>query len=168
MTTHNSGGRRRRRWRRIAHLHGGRLGQTIPPLDELDDVIDKRVASGETEEDATTAVIEDFERSAATANARITPLLPASGIIVAGSGILTREGDAAAYLAFVAMAFALAGVGYLAISVFTHAGRRSVGLPPTRADVAFARERLTQKESRAEVGSFFSFIGFLVLLIVIL
>jgi hypothetical protein len=168
MTTHNSGGRRRRRWRRIAHFHGGRLGQTIPPLDELDDVIDKRVASGETEEDATTAVIEDFERSAATANARITPLVPASGIVVAGAGILTRENDAAKYLAFVAMAFALAGIVNLAVSVFTHAGRRNVGLPPTRADVAYAHDRLTKKESRAELGSFLSFIGFITLIIVIL
>jgi hypothetical protein len=168
MTTHNSGSRPRRRWRRVAHLHGRRLGQTIPPLDELEDAIDKRVASGETEEEATTAVIEDFERSATTANARTTPLVPASGIVVAGSGILTKEGDAAAYLAFLAMAFAIAGLGFLAVALFTHAGRRNVGLPATRADVAFAHDRLTKKTSRAELGSFLSFIGFVILLIVIL
>jgi hypothetical protein len=165
MTT---GGWLRRTWRRISHFHGARLGQTIPPLNELDDVIDKRVASGETEEEATTAVIEDFERSATTANTRTTPLVPASGIVVAGAGILTKQSDAAAYLAFVAMAFALGGLGYLAVALFTHAGRRKVGLPPTRADVAFAHERLAKKESRAELGSFLSFIGFVILLIVIL
>jgi len=66
------------------------------------------------------------------------------------------------------MAFAIVGLGFLAIAVFTHAGRRNVGLPPTRYDVAFAHNRLTKKESRAEVGSFFSFVGFIVLLVVIL
>jgi hypothetical protein len=134
-----TGGWPRRTWRRISHFHGAHLGQAIPPVDELDDVIDKRVASGETEDEATTAVIEDFERSATTANARTTPLVPASGI-----------------------------VGYLAVALFTHAGRRNVGLPPTREDVAFAHDRLTKKQSRAELGSFLSFIGFVILLIVIL
>jgi hypothetical protein len=94
MSTDSSRGWLRRRWHRVAHFHARRLGQSIPPLDELEDVIDKRVASGESEEEAT--------------------------------------------------------------AVFTHAGRRNVGLPPTRADVAFAHERLAKKESRAELGSFLS------------
>ncbi len=166
-----SGGWIRRTWNRVAHFHGRRLGQTIPSLDELDESIEKRIASGETEEDATGAIIEDFERSATSVNARTTPLVPASGIIVAGSGILARgagEGDVAIFMAFLAMAFALGGLGFLATSLFTHAGRPRVGLPPTRADIAFVHERLTKKESNAQVGSFLSFVGFAVLLIVIL
>jgi hypothetical protein len=60
------------------------MGQKIPPLDALQDEIDKRVAAGEIEEEVTLAVIEDFEKSAATVNARTTPLVPASGIVVTG------------------------------------------------------------------------------------
>ena len=69
------------------HLHADRLGQKIPPLDALEDEIDKRIGSGESEEDVTLAVIEDFERSAATVNARTTPLVPASGIVVTGADV---------------------------------------------------------------------------------
>ncbi len=158
-------------WHRIFHFHAGRLGQTIPPLDSLEDAIDKRIASGESEEDAALAVIEDFERSAATVNARTTPLVPASGIVVTGAGILARgsdEGDAATIIAYLAMALALIGLGFLAMALFTHAGRPSVGFAPTRADVAFAHERLVKKESNAQVGSVLTFLGFLVLIIVIL
>ena len=43
------------------HLHADRLGQKIPPLDALEDEMGKRIASGESEEDVTLAVIEDFE-----------------------------------------------------------------------------------------------------------
>jgi hypothetical protein len=139
-----------------------------PPLDVIEDAIDKRIANGETERAATLAVIEDFERSAAMVTARTTPLIPASGIVVAGAGILTKEGDAAAVIAFFAIALALSGLSLLAISLFTHAGRPNVGHDRARADIAFMRERLVQKESRAELGSFLSFLGFLALLVVIL
>jgi hypothetical protein len=44
----------------LAQLRGGRLGQIIPPADALEDEIDKRIASGESEQDVTLAVIEDF------------------------------------------------------------------------------------------------------------
>jgi hypothetical protein len=158
-------------WHRIFHFHAGRLGQTVPPLDSLEDAIDKRIRSGESEEAASLAVIEDFERSAATVNARTTPLVPASGIVVTGAGILARgsgEGDVATIVSYVAMAFALIGLGFLATSLFTHAGRPSVGIAPTRTDVAFAHERLVKKESKAQVGSVLTFLGFLILVIVII
>jgi hypothetical protein len=57
---------------------------------------------------------------------------------------------------------------FLAAPLFTHAGRPSVGIEPTRADIPFVHERLTRKESQAQKGSFFSFVGFVILLIVIL
>src|SRR5215210_1340663 len=63
-----------RTWERIARSAQERRGQKIPSTEELDDAIDKRIAAGDTEQDATLAVIEDFERSAATVNARTTPL----------------------------------------------------------------------------------------------
>jgi hypothetical protein len=147
------------------------MGQKIPPLDALQDEIDKRVAAGEIEEEVTLAVIEDFERSAATVNARTTPLVPASGIVVTGAGILARaggEGEIATILAFVAMAFALIGLGFLATALFMHAGRPNVGFAPTRADVPFVHDRLMKKESNAQVGSTLTFLGFLILVIVIL
>ena len=147
------------------------MGQAIPPLDALEDEIDKRIAAGESEDDVTLAVVEDFEKSAATLNARTTPLVPASGIVVTGAGILARtdgEGEVATLIALVAMAFALGGLGFLATALFTHAGRPSVGFAPTRADVAFVHERLVKKESNAQVGSMLTAVGFAVLLVVIL
>jgi hypothetical protein len=159
----------RRTWRRVAYFHGRRLGQSIPSLDELDESIDKRVASGEPEGDVVAEVIEDFERSATTVSARTTPLVPASGIVVAGSTFLAKDGDfESTIVAAFAIAFALLGLGFLAMSVFTHAGRPRVGLPPTRADIAFVHMRLTKKESNAQVGSFLSLVGFLVLMVAIL
>lgn len=147
------------------------MGQKIPPLDALQDEIDKRVAAGEIDEEVTLAVIEDFERSAATVNARTTPLVPASGIVVTGAGILARasgEGEIATILAFVAMAFALIGLGFLATALFMHAGRPNVGFAPTRADIPFVHDRLVRKESNAQVGSVLTFVGFFILVLVIL
>ncbi|HEV8206361.1 MAG TPA: hypothetical protein VGR04_06680 [Acidimicrobiia bacterium] len=162
---------RARGWRRIFHLHADRLGQKIPPLDALRDEMDKRIATGESEEGVTLAVVEDFEKSAATVNARTTPLVPASGIVVTGAGILANasgQGEAAKVVALFAMAFALGGLGFLATALFTHAGRPSVGFAPTRADVAFVHDRLIKKESNAQVGSMLTGVGFVVLLVVIL
>jgi hypothetical protein len=155
----------------MLHVHADRMGQAIPPLEALEDDIDKRVAGGESEDDVTLAVVEDFEKSAATVNARTTPLVPASGIVVTGAGILARtngEGDVATVIALFAMAFAFGGLGFLAAALFTHAGRPSFGFVPTRADVAFVHERLVKKESNAQVGSTLTAVGFAVLLVVIL
>jgi hypothetical protein len=163
-------GRPGRGWRRVFHIHADRVAQTIPPLDALQDEIDKRVAAGESEEDVTLAVIEDFEKSAATVNARTTPLVPASGIVVTGAGILAKaggQGEAATIIAFVAMAFALVGLGFLATALFMHAGRPNVGFAPTRVDVPFVHDRLVRKESNAQVGSVLTFLGFLILVVVI-
>jgi hypothetical protein len=155
-------------WERIKRSHEQRRGQRIPPLDLLEESIDKRIASGESEQSATLEVIEDFERSAATVNARTTPLVPASGIVVTGAGILAKDGGPETVVSLVAMLFAFVGLAFLAAALFTHAGRPSVGLEPTRADIPFVHERLTRKESQAQKGSFFSFVGFVILLIVLL
>jgi hypothetical protein len=157
-----------RTWERIARSAQERRGQRIPPIEALEDAIDKRIASGDTEQDATLAVIEDFERSAATVNARTTPLVPASGIIITAAGLLSRDGGAETIVCYIAIAFAFGGLGYLAAALFTHAGRPSVGIEPTRTDVAFAHERLVQKESKAHKGSVLSFVGFVILLVVII
>lgn len=154
---------------RLAISAQARRGQRIPSIDALDESIDKRVAAGEDEEDVTLSVIEDFERAAATVNARTTPLVPASGIIITGAGILARTGDTSVdVFAYLAMAFAFGGLGYLALCLFTHAGRPAVGIEPTRADIAFAHERLIAKETKAHKGALLSFIGFLILLFLII
>ena len=145
-----------------------RRGQKIPPIEDLEDAIDKRIASGDSEQKATLAVMEDFERSAATANARTTPLVPASGILITAAGILSRDGGAEAIFCYIAMLFAFAGLGYLASALFTHAGRPSVGIEPARTDIAFARNRLIKKESSAHKGSVLSFVGFVIILVVII
>lgn len=142
-------------------------GDSGSPVDLLEEAIDKRAAAGESEQAATLAIIEDFERSAATVNARTTPLVPASGIIVTGAGILAKDGGSETIPAFLAMLFAFIGLAFLATALFTHAGRPSVGIEPTRADIPFVHERLTRKESQAQKGSFFSFVGFVTLVIVI-
>ena len=159
----------RRTWRRVAYFHSRRLGQSIPSLDEIDESIDKRVAAGESEDDVVTEVIEDFERSAATVSARTTPLVPASGIVVAGATFLAKDGELdSTIVAAFAIGMALLGLGFLAMSVFTHAGRPRVGLPPVRGDIAFVHARLTKKEANADVGSFLSLVGFLALIINVL
>jgi hypothetical protein len=157
-----------RTWERIARSAQDRRGQHIPAIEALEDAIDKRIASGDSEQDATLQVIEDFERSAATVNARTTPLVPASGIVITAAGILSRDGGSEAIVCYIAIAFAFGGLGYLASALFTHAGRPSVGIEPTRPDVAFAHDRLVNKESKAQKGSLLSFVGFVILLIVII
>jgi hypothetical protein len=129
---------RARGWRRMFHLHADRLGQKIPPLDALEDEMGKRIASGESEEDVTLAVIEDFEKSASTVNARTTPLVPASGIVLTGAGILANasgQGEAAKIITLFAMAFALGVLGFLATALFTHA--------VARASASHRRERIS-------------------------
>ncbi len=148
-------------------VHSERLAQSIPPLDSLDDAIDERIASGESEEAVTLDVIEDFERSATTANARSTPLVPASGILVTAAGILAREGDVTAGFAYLAMVLALGGLAFLATALLTHAGRPSVGLTPTREDIPFVRARLIKKEANARLGAVLTAFGFVVLIFVL-
>ena len=140
------------------------------PLARRDRRVDRQAcAAGESEDDVATEVIEDFERSAATVSVRTTPLVPASGIVVAAATFLAKEGDTDSIIvAAFAIGLALLGLGFLAMSVFTHAGRPRVGLPPMRGDIAFVHTRLTKKESSAEVGSFLSLVGFLALIINIL
>jgi hypothetical protein len=45
----------------MLHVHADRMGQAIPPLEALEDEIDKRIAGAESEDDVTLAVVEDFE-----------------------------------------------------------------------------------------------------------
>jgi len=161
--------RRHRAYDRIVTLSAGRLGgQGIPALPALEDSLDDRIRAGEPEAQATRDVVEDFERAATGVNARTAPLVPASGLVVTAGGLLARLSDAATALVFLAMVLSLLGLSFLSASLFTHAGRRDVGVPPTRGDVAFAQERLIYKEGNARVGSVCFGLGLLLLLAAIL
>jgi hypothetical protein len=60
------------------------------------------------------------------------------------------------------------GSPVLSWGCLTHAGRRMVGLTPTREDVAFVRARLIKKEANAQIGSVLIPLGLIVLVWLIL
>jgi hypothetical protein len=60
------------------------------------------------------------------------------------------------------------GLYFSVVAMFTHAGRRTVGLIPTQEDVAFAWARLIKKEANAQIGSVLIPLGLIVLVAVIL
>ena len=136
-------------------------------MDTLHESLDQRVRDGASEADATLAVVENFEQAAATLSDRTAPLVPASGLVVTASGLLAPLSDAASTLVFTAMLFSILGLGFLTASLFTHAGRREVGLAPTRDDVAFAHQRLIYKEGNARIGSACFGLGLVLLLVAI-
>jgi hypothetical protein len=154
---------------RLVALRADRLGgQRIPSTEELMARIEQRRSAGEGEEAVVSAEVEDFERSAATVNARTQPLVPAAGLITTGAGVLSKIGDTSEALALTAMGLAVIGLGFLTASLFLHAGRRSVGLAPTREDVAFAQTRLIRKEANAQIGATITSVAILVLLAAVL
>jgi hypothetical protein len=154
---------------RIVAFRADKLGgQRIPAAAELLRRIDERTATGESEEAAVTAEVEDFERSAAAINARTTPLVPAAGLVTTGAGVLSKVGDASSALALTAMALAVIGLVFLTAALFLHAGRRSAGMEVTRADVIFAQERLIKKEANAQIGAYATSAAVLLLLAAIL
>jgi len=161
--------RRVRTYDRIVRLSANRFGgQGIPALTTLFDSVDQRVRDGASDADATLVVVENFERAGAAVNERTAPLVPASGLVVTASGLLAPLSDAASTLVFTAMLFSILGLTFLTAALFTNAGRREVGLPPTRDDVAFAHRRLLYKEGNARIGSVCFGLGLLLLIAAIL
>ena len=160
--------RAQRGFARIVGFRADRLGgQVIPGMSELEARIDRRPDEVRVEA-AILGEVEEFERASAAINVRTAPLVPASGLVVTGAGVLAKATDAATGLALVAMVLALVGMCFLASALFTHAGRRAVGVAPTRDDLAFARARLIRKEGGAQIGVVFSGLATLVRLAAIL
>lgn len=113
-------------------------------------------ATGRTLDEAATDVVEDLERAATAVNARVAPLVPGCGFLVAVAGLLFKVEPSSQGVSEVviglAVVLAVGGISFLTHGLFTYAGRREIGLTPTVADIAFARERLVVKHRSAEWG----------------
>jgi hypothetical protein len=147
-------------------------GQEIPSVGALISEIEERErVLGEAAEQATQAVVEELERAAAAINVRTAPLVPTCGLVVAGAGVLEKfitPTPLLGLLAGVAIGLAMIGLYFSVVGMFTHAGRRKVGLIPTQEDVAFVRARLIKKEANAQIGSVLIPLGLIVLVVLIL
>ena len=104
--------------------------------------------TGQTPDEAAAAVVEDLERAAAALGTRTAPLVPACGVLVAAAGLLLKaefsDGVGDIFLGFAVLS-AVVGLSFLTRAHFIYAGRRTIGLPPTVGDIAFARDRLVRK-----------------------
>jgi len=144
-------------------------GQAVPSFAALIKQIEERQRLlDDTAEQATQAVVEEFERAAASINLRTAPLVPTCGLVVAGAGVLDKFTSTPPVLALSAIGLAMVGLYFSVVAMFTHAGRRTVGLTPAQEDVAFARARLIKKEANAQIGSALIPLGLIVLVAVIL
>jgi hypothetical protein len=123
-------------------------GQEIPSVAALITEIEERQrVLGDTAEQATKAVVEELERAAAAINVRTAPLVPTCGLVVTRAGLLEKfiTPTPPLGLAVVTIVLAMGGLYFSVVAMFTHAGRRMVGLTPTKEDVAFVRARLIKK-----------------------
>ena len=147
-------------------------GQEIPSVAALIYEIEERqLVLGDSAEQATKAVVEELERAAAAINVRTAPLVPTCGLVVAGAGLLEKfitPTPLLGLLAGVAIGLAMVGLYFSVVGMFTHAGRRMVGLRPRQEDVAFVRARLIKKEANAQIGSVLIPLGLIVLVWLIL
>jgi len=157
-------------YERIVQFRSDHLaGQAIPPLAALIDRIEeRRRLLGETAEQATQAVVEDLEEAAASIHWRTAPLMPICGLVVAGAGVIDKFTPALPVLALSAIFLAIVGLYFSVVAIFTHAGRRAVGLTPTRKDVVFARARIIKKEANAQIGAVLTTLALVVLVAAIL
>jgi hypothetical protein len=129
-------------------------------------------ATGHSPDQAAAVVVEDLERAAAALTARTAPLIPGCGLLVAVTRLLLKaepSSDAIAEL-FLGLSIlcAVAGFSFLARALVIYAGRRTIGLPPTAGDIAFARDRLVRKHANAHRGGWLAVIALTCLIIGIL
>jgi hypothetical protein len=110
-------------------------------------------------------VLGDLERAGAALTTRSSPLVPASGLLVAGAGAVAKVDDRTTVLAVIAVAVALVALSFAITALFTHAGRRTVALAPAGEDVAYARRHLIRKEASAQLAVALDGLGLLLLLI---
>ena len=90
--------------------------------------------------------------------------MPTCGLVVTGAGLLEKFITPAppVGLAVVAIVLAMVGLYFSVVAMFTHVGRRVVGMRPTQEDVAFVRARLIKKEANAQIGSVLVPLGLIV------
>jgi hypothetical protein len=157
-------------YERIVQFRSNYLGgQAIPPLAALIGRIEerRRLLCGLAEQ-ATQAVVEDLEGAAAPIHWRTVSLLPLCGLVIAVTGVLDKFTQPPVLLALSAIFLAMCGLYFSVVTIFTHAGRRAVGLTPTQEDVAFARARLVKKEANGQIGSALTTLALILLIAVIL
>jgi hypothetical protein len=119
-------------------------------------------ATGQSLDEAAAVVVEDLEQAAAALSTRTAPLVPACGVLVAAAGLLLKaeftDGLADIFLGF-AILSAVGGLAFLARAHFIYAGRRTIGLAPAVADIAYARDRLVRKNACTYRGGWLAGIG---------
>jgi hypothetical protein len=118
---------------------------------------DQSLASGQSLDDAAAVVVGDLESAAAALNARIAPLVPGCGVLVAVTGLLLKAEPSSDAIAesFLGLGVlcAFAGLALLIRALVVYVGRRSIGLSPAASDIAFARDCLARKHANARRGS---------------
>jgi hypothetical protein len=128
-------------------------------------------ATGRSLDEAAAEVVEDLERAAAALSTRTAPLVPACGVLVAAAGLLLKaeftDGLSDLFLG-VAVLSAVGGLAFLARAHFIYAGRRTIGLSPAVADIAFARDRLVRKNACTYRGGWLAGAGLTCLILGIL
>jgi hypothetical protein len=129
-------------------------------------------ATGLSLDEAAAVVVDDLERAATTLNARVAPLVPGCGFLVAVAGLLFKAEPSTHGLAEVfsglSVILAVGGIWFLTNGLVTYAGPRVVGLIPTIDDIAFAHDRLVRKHDSADRGSWMAGISLTCLILGIL
>jgi hypothetical protein len=141
------------------HVWPGRARghHAIASLDSLIRHVEERSrATSQSPDEAAAVIVEDFERAAATLNARVAPLVPGCGLLVAVTGLLLRaepSSDGSAEFFFgLSVLFAVGGFSFLTRAIFVYAGRRHIGRSPIVDDIAYARDCLITKHVNAHRG----------------
>jgi hypothetical protein len=158
-------------YERIVQFSSDHLaGQAIPPLAALIGRIEeRRRLLGETAEQATQVVVQDLEGAASSIHWRTVPLMTICGLVVAVAGVLDKfTPDPPVLLTLSAIFLAVVGLYFTVVTIFTHAGRRAVGLQPTQEDVAYARVRLVKKDANSQIGTALTTLAVIMLIAVIL
>jgi hypothetical protein len=145
----------------------------IASLDSLMHHVEERSrATSQSLDKAAAVVVEDFERAAAALNARVAPLVPGCGLLVAVTGLLLKAEPSpdkiAEFFLGLSVLFAVGGLSFLTRAIFVYAGRRHIGLSPIVDDIAYARDCLIIKHVNAHRGAWLAGIGLTCLIIGIL
>jgi hypothetical protein len=159
---------RRPAWRRCV-----RGGHVIATRDALMRRVEERsLTRGQSLDEAAAVVVADLENAAAALNARIAPLVPGCGVLVAVTGLLLKaepsSDSVAEYFLGFGVLCAVAGLALLIRALVVYVGRRAVGLSPMASDIAFARDCLARKHGNARRGGWLAGIAITCLILGIL
>jgi hypothetical protein len=127
--------------------------------------------TGRSLDESAAVIVEDLERAAAVLSTRTAPLVPACGVLVAAAGLLLKaeftDGLSDIFLGLAVLS-AVSGLAFLSRAHFIYAGRRTIGLAPTVADIAFARDLLVRQNRCEHRGGWLAGTGLACLIVGIL